>query len=117
MLGTLAIPLIGLVDVFTVPRLLSSTVSEAAAMAQFGIYNRGLPLVQMVTMLATSLSVVFIPALAEAKHRGDLGLIQTRCSLSLRWFWLLALPLRLALPSLQSRSMWLCTVMLPAAAR
>ncbi len=91
MLGTLAIPLIGLVDVFTVPRLLSSTVSEAAAMAQFGIYNRGLPLVQMVTMLATSLSVVFIPALAEAKHRGDLGLIQTRCSLSLRWFWLLGL--------------------------
>ncbi|WP_020425613.1 putative polysaccharide biosynthesis protein, partial [Paenibacillus riograndensis] len=91
MLGALAVPLIGLVDVFTVPRLLSSGGSEAAAMAQFGIYNRGLPLVQIVTMLATSLSVVFIPALAEAKYRGDLGLIQTRCSLSLRWFWLLGL--------------------------
>lgn len=91
MLGALAMPLVGLVDVFTVPRLLSSTLSEAAAMASFGIYNRGLPLVQIVTMLATSLSVVFIPALAEAKYRGDLGLIQTRCSLSLRWFWLLGL--------------------------
>ncbi|KWX79162.1 putative polysaccharide biosynthesis protein [Paenibacillus jilunlii] len=91
MLGALAVPLIGLVDVFTVPRLLSTGGSEAAAMAQFGIYNRGLPLVQIVTMLATSLSVVFIPALAEAKYRGDLGLIQTRCSLSLRWFWLLGL--------------------------
>ncbi|MNI06378.1 putative cell division protein YtgP [compost metagenome] len=91
MLGALAVPLIGLVDVFTVPRLLSSGGSEAAAMAQFGIYNRGLPLVQIVTMLASSLSVVFIPALAEAKYRGDLGLIQTRCSLSLRWFWLLGL--------------------------
>ncbi|OKP96175.1 polysaccharide biosynthesis protein [Paenibacillus sp. P46E] len=91
MLGALAVPLIGLVDVFTVPRLLSSGGSEAAAMAQFGIYNRGLPLVQIVTMLATSLSVVFIPALAEAKYRGDLGLIQTRVSLSLRWFWLLGL--------------------------
>lgn len=91
MLGALAVPLVGLVDVFTVPRLLSSSYNEAAAMAQFGIYNRGLPLVQIVTMLATSLSVVFIPALAEAKYRGDEGLVRTRCSLSLRWFWLLGL--------------------------
>ncbi|WP_342563712.1 polysaccharide biosynthesis protein [Paenibacillus sp. FSL R7-0345] len=91
MLGALAVPLIGLVDVFTVPRLLSSAYGESASMAQFGIYNRGLPLVQIVTMLATSLSVVFIPALAEAKYRGDDALIQTRCSLSLRWFWLLGL--------------------------
>lgn len=91
MLGALAMPLIGLVDVFTVPRLLSSVESEAGAMAQFGIYNRGLPLVQIITMIATSLSVVFIPALAEAKYRGDMKLIETRCSLSLRWFWLLGL--------------------------
>jgi O-antigen/teichoic acid export membrane protein len=91
MLSALAVPLVGLVDVFTVPRLLSSSHSEAASMALFGIYNRGLPLVQIVTMLATSLSVVFIPALAEAKFRGDDGLVRTRCSLSLRWFWLLGL--------------------------
>lgn len=91
MLGALAVPLIGLVDVFTVPRLLSPAYGETASMAQFGIYNRGLPLVQIVTMLATSLSVVFIPSLAEAKYRGDDALIQTRCSLSLRWFWLLGL--------------------------
>lgn len=92
MLGALAVPLIGLVDVFTVPRLLAgSGHSGTAAMAQFGIYNRGLPLVQIVTMLATSLSVVFIPALAEAKYKGDEALIRTRITLSLRWFWLLGL--------------------------
>ncbi|MEK4045814.1 polysaccharide biosynthesis protein [Paenibacillus sp. FSL H8-0048] len=92
MLGALAVPLIGLVDVFTVPRLLTgSGSSETAAMAQFGIYNRGLPLVQIVTMLATSLSVVFIPALAEAKYQRDEALIRTRITLSLRWFWLLGL--------------------------
>ncbi|MEK3880969.1 putative polysaccharide biosynthesis protein [Paenibacillus sp. FSL M7-0420] len=92
MLGALAVPLIGLVDVFTVPRLLAgSGSSETAAMAQFGIYNRGLPLVQIVTMLATSLSVVFIPALAEAKYQRDEALIRTRITLSLRWFWLLGL--------------------------
>ncbi|AIQ38665.1 polysaccharide biosynthesis protein [Paenibacillus sp. FSL R5-0912] len=92
MLGALAMPLIGLVDVFTVPRLLTgSGSSETAAMAQFGIYNRGLPLVQIVTMLATSLSVVFIPALAEAKFQRNEELIRTRITLSLRWFWLLGL--------------------------
>ncbi|MBP2115993.1 putative polysaccharide biosynthesis protein [Paenibacillus silagei] len=91
MLGALAVPLIGLVDVFTVPRLLTGSSSETAAMAQFGIYNRGLPLVQIVTMLATSLSVVFIPALAEAKYQRDEALIRTRITLSLRWFWLLGL--------------------------
>jgi O-antigen/teichoic acid export membrane protein len=91
MLGALAMPLIGLVDVFTVPRLLSSVGSEVEAMTQFGVYNRGLPLVQIVTMIATSLSVVFIPALAEAKFKGDMKLIENRCSLSLRWFWLLGL--------------------------
>lgn len=91
MLGALAMPLIGLVDVFTVPRLLTSLGSEVRAMAEFGVYNRGLPLVQIVTMIATSLSVVFIPALAEAKYRGDMKLIENRCSLSLRWFWLLGL--------------------------
>lgn len=91
MLGALAVPLIGLVDVFTVPRLLAGSNGGTEAMAQFGIYNRGLPLVQIVTMLATSLSVVFIPALAEAKYKGDEALIRTRITLSLRWFWLLGL--------------------------
>lgn len=91
MLGALAMPLIGLVDVFTVPRLLSAGSSEVDAMTQFGVYNRGLPLVQIVTMIATSLSVVFIPALAEAKYKGDIKLIETRSSLSMRWFWLLGL--------------------------
>ena len=60
-------------------------------MVKFGIYNRGLPLVQIITMLATTLSVVFIPSLAEANFRGDAALIELRCRLSLRWFWLLGL--------------------------
>ncbi|BCG56619.1 putative polysaccharide biosynthesis protein [Paenibacillus sp. URB8-2] len=91
MLGMLAAPLISLVDVFTMPRLLASAGGEAQAMVQFGIYNRGVPLVQLVTMLATSLSVLFIPALAESKFRGNLSEVESRCRLSLRWFWLLGL--------------------------
>ncbi|MDT3428757.1 O-antigen/teichoic acid export membrane protein [Paenibacillus forsythiae] len=91
MLGALAAPLISLVDVFTMPRLLASAGGEAQAMVQFGIYNRGLPLIQLVTMLAASLSALFIPALAESRFRGNLIEIESRCRLSLRWFWLLGL--------------------------
>ena len=67
-LGSLAVPLMNLVDTFTVPRLLRGQgLDEVQTMVSFGIYNRGLPLVQLVTMLATSLSVLFIPAMAEAR--------------------------------------------------
>lgn len=91
-LGALAISLVNLADTFTMPRLLSSGgTGESGAMAQFGIYNRGMPVVQLVTMLATSLSVLFIPALAEAKATGDKELIGERCRLSLRWFWLVGM--------------------------
>ncbi|MBO2945949.1 polysaccharide biosynthesis protein [Paenibacillus sp. F411] len=91
-LSALAIPLIGLVDSFTVPRsLLSSGLSEDGMLARFGIYNRGLPLVQLVTMLAASLSVLFIPALAEARYRGQHELAARQSELALRWFWLLGL--------------------------
>ncbi|WP_054956723.1 putative polysaccharide biosynthesis protein [Paenibacillus dakarensis] len=91
-LSALAVPLIGLVDTFTVPRLLKSTgLSGESVMAQFGIYNRGLPLVQLVTMMATSLSVLFIPALAETKFKGQGDLVANQCRMALRWFWLLGL--------------------------
>ncbi|KKO51545.1 putative polysaccharide biosynthesis protein, partial [Paenibacillus sp. DMB20] len=91
-LSALAVPLIGLVDTFTVPRLLKDVgLPDQAVMAEFGIYNRGLPLVQLVTMLATSLSVLFIPALAEARFKGEHGLAAEQCRLSLRWFGLLGM--------------------------
>lgn len=91
-LGSLAVPLMNLVDTFTVPRLLQQEgLNELQSMVSFGIYNRGLPLVQMVTMLAMSLSVLFIPAMAEAKLRGGPEAVKQQASLALRWFWLIGL--------------------------
>ncbi|MCM3786499.1 oligosaccharide flippase family protein [Neobacillus mesonae] len=91
-LGSVAVPLINMVDTFTVPRLLKlEGLNDLEAMQEFGIYNRGLPLVQLVTMLATSLSVLFIPALAEARVRRDQSGIQRQSSLALKWFWLIGL--------------------------
>ncbi|ANF95117.1 putative polysaccharide biosynthesis protein [Paenibacillus bovis] len=91
-LGSLSAPLISLVDTFTVPRLLKGTGwSEAEAMIQFGIYNRGIPLVQLLAMLATSMSVLFIPALAEARVRQRMDLIRSQTQQTVNWFWLLGL--------------------------
>ncbi len=91
-LASLALPIMNLVDTFTVPKLLKAGgIGDSGAMIQFGIYNRGIPLVQLITMLATSLSVLFIPALAEARFKGDTLLIQNQCRLSLRWFWMMGL--------------------------
>ncbi|KAJ3197123.1 hypothetical protein HK101_005863 [Irineochytrium annulatum] len=91
-LGSLAVPLMNLVDTFTVPRLLRGEgLDELESMVSFGIYNRGLPLVQLVTMLATSLSVLFIPAMAEARLKGGPEAVRQQAGLALRWFWLIGL--------------------------
>ncbi|QDY84943.1 polysaccharide biosynthesis protein [Paenibacillus polymyxa] len=91
-LGALAVPLINLVDTFTVPRLLKQEgLDDTAVMVAFGVYNRGLPLVQLVMMLATTLSALFIPSLAEARVTGGTELARRQCEQSLRWFWLLGL--------------------------
>ncbi|MDT9723092.1 polysaccharide biosynthesis protein [Paenibacillus sp. ClWae2A] len=91
-LGSLAVPLMNLVDTFTVPRLLRGEgLDEIQSMVSFGIYNRGLPLVQLVTMLATSLSVLFIPAMAEARLKGGPEAVRQQAGPALRWFWLIGL--------------------------
>lgn len=90
-LASLAVPLLSLVDTFTLPRLLSSGRDELAAMTEVGVYNRGIPLVQLITMLASSLSVLFIPVMAEMNLRGDKEGIRRQTGLTLRWFWLIGL--------------------------
>lgn len=90
-LAALAVPLISLVDTFTLPRLLSFHGDELEVMTAVGVYNRGIPLVQLVTMLATSLSLLYIPVMAELNAKGDQGGITRHSSLALRWFWLIGL--------------------------
>lgn len=91
-LGSVVVPLMNMVDTFTVPRLLKQEgMADIETMRFFGVYNRGIPLVQLVTMLATTLSVLFIPAIAEAKVRNDHNTIRRQSSLALKWFWLIGL--------------------------
>lgn len=90
-LAALAVPLISLVDTFTLPRLLAFHGDELKVMTAVGIYNRGIPLVQVVTMLATSLSMLYIPVMAELNAKGDQEGITRHTGLALRWFWLIGL--------------------------
>nr|WP_026263579.1 oligosaccharide flippase family protein [Paenibacillus sanguinis] len=99
-LAALAVPLISLVDTFTLPRLLPGHGGELQVMAQVGVYNRGIPLVQLVTMLASSLSVLFIPAMAELQIKGHTSAIRKQVQLALRWFWLIGLAASLGLSML-----------------
>lgn len=100
--SALAVPLISLVDTFTLPRLLAdgNVGNELAVMAEIGVYNRGIPLVQLVTMIASSLSILFIPAMADLTVRGDQPEIKKQIQLSLRWFWLIGLAASLGLAAL-----------------
>ncbi|MDQ0902851.1 polysaccharide biosynthesis protein [Paenibacillus sp. V4I7] len=91
-LGAIVVPLLTLVDTFTMPRLLEAAQgSEEEAMRQFGLYNRGFPLVQLVVMIASSMSAVLVPALAEAKARRQDELIGFRAEMAIRLSWLIGL--------------------------
>ncbi|WP_249730732.1 polysaccharide biosynthesis protein [Paenibacillus sp. J2TS4] len=91
-LGSLVVPLLTLVDTFTMPRLLMVRgTDEAGAMYAFGLYNHGLPLVQLVSMIATSMSAALIPAIAVAKIRNEPEVIRVRSELAIRFTWLIGL--------------------------
>lgn len=91
-LGSIVLPMLTLADTFTVPRLLmQSGYDEAEAMRQFGLYNHGLPLVQLVAMIVSSMSVALVPAISEAKARGALTEVRRSAAASLRLTWLIGL--------------------------
>lgn len=91
-LGAIVLPAVNVVDVFTVPRfLLHQGWNEADALAQFGVYSRAYPLVQLVTMVAGSLAVGIVPTVASVmRSEGTAGIAST-VEIALRWSWMLGL--------------------------
>lgn len=91
-LGSVVLPMLTLADTFTLPRLLRlNGFDEAGAMAQFGLYNHGLPLIQLVAMIVSSMSVALVPALSEARAKGTLADVRGSAEVSLRLVWLVGL--------------------------
>lgn len=97
-LGAIVVPILNIVDTFTLPRLFKQNEwTEAQAIELFGIYTRGLPLVQLVAMLFSSVSVVLVPYFAAAKIKQSQGIIGERAVLSLRLTWMFGLAASLGL--------------------
>lgn len=92
-LGSLVLPLFGLVDSFTVANLLvENQWTVQAAIEGKGIYDRGQPLIQFAAFFATAISLSIVPAIAEAKVRGDEKEVSVRAALALRLTWMIGVP-------------------------
>ncbi len=100
-LGAVVVPMLGVVDSFTVPRLLRNDgLNEAEAMALFGIYSRAQPLVQLVVMVAGAAAAAAVPGLALARVRGAGGQLGMQLSLVMRMAWTLGAAAALGLAML-----------------
>lgn len=97
-LGSLAMPLYGLIDSFSVANILEHsqyTLHEAVQMK--GIYDRGQPLLQFAAFFSTVLALSVVPAIAKARVEKDQDQIRRLASLSLRFTWVFGLPASIGL--------------------
>lgn len=91
-LSAVALPALTLVDSATLPRLLlRQGMDEAAALHQVGLFNHAQPLVQLVTLIATSMTAALVPAIAYARQRGETALLRSRTETAVRVAWLTGL--------------------------
>lgn len=77
--------LMQLVDAFNLYSLLvQNGVGDKAAKIAKGVYDRGQPLIQLGTVIATSLSLSLVPLISSAKVRGDFLFIEEKVKLALK---------------------------------
>lgn len=71
-LSTLMIPVLGMVDSLTIINMLKTSGEMASqATKEFGVYSRGVPIVQFAAFYATGLSVAVVPALSSARTNAE----------------------------------------------
>ncbi|MFC7442372.1 putative polysaccharide biosynthesis protein [Laceyella putida] len=76
-LASLVLPLIGLIDSFTVPRLLMAE-GNSASMTNtlFGIYSRGEPFVNVISTFSSSLTLALIPAISAHVAKREMEAVE-----------------------------------------
>lgn len=94
--GTLVLPLMQMVDTFTVKNMLD-IVGETNTAFLTGVLGRGQPLVQFAAFVAAPLSLALLPAISEAKARQQQQTIHRFTDLSMRLTLLIALPAAIGL--------------------
>ncbi|MDN4527451.1 putative polysaccharide biosynthesis protein [Fictibacillus fluitans] len=81
-----------LADAFTFVNFLSkSGIAIEHARKIKGIFDRAQPLLQLGTVIATSLSLAAVPAVAAAKRRGDAAGLRKICGLSIKVVFIIGL--------------------------
>ncbi|CCQ98191.1 Membrane protein involved in the export of O-antigen and teichoic acid [[Clostridium] ultunense Esp] len=97
-LASLLVPLLQLVDSFTVKNLLDLRgFPELTSMNLKGVYDRGMPLVQFAAFLAAPLTIALLPAISEAAAKGRRRQIARQTDLALRVTLLFSLPASIGL--------------------
>lgn len=90
--GSLVIPLMQLVDSFSVKNILDWTGFSGDSATWTGILNRGQPLVQFAAFVAAPLSLALLPAISEANARRERRLIAQHSELAIRLTLFIGLP-------------------------
>lgn len=89
-LAAAVVPALGVMDAFTVPRLLLTGGRPAAeAMSLFGVYSRAQPVVQLAAMMAGAAAAALVPGMVLARKNLGSELLRLRLMLLLRAAWAL----------------------------
>ncbi|WP_096156065.1 putative polysaccharide biosynthesis protein [Bacillus sp. FJAT-45066] len=84
-ISSLLLILLQMIDAFTIYAILIQTgIEEELAKQLKGSYDRGQPLIQLGTVVATAFSLSLVPLITIAKGKNDQQLIKDKVSLSIR---------------------------------
>ncbi|MGO4890186.1 oligosaccharide flippase family protein [Anaerobacillus sp. MEB173] len=84
-LTALVLVLFQFIDSMTMVRLLQhGGLSDSIAIVTKGIYDRGQPLIQLGTVVATALSLSIVPIITKSKARGDFDVIGQKAEMAIR---------------------------------
>jgi polysaccharide transporter, PST family len=84
-ISSMGILLIQFIDSFTLyAQLVANGLDEQAAKSVKGIYDRGLPLIQLGTVVGTAFSLSLVPLISAAVAKKDYDLLKKKTELSIR---------------------------------
>lgn len=92
-LASLVLPLIGLIDSFTVPRILMSMGNtESMTNTLFGIYSRGEPFVNVISTFSSSLTLALIPAISAHIAKQEMRAVEHKIKQAWLMTFVIGLP-------------------------
>ncbi|MCH5584842.1 polysaccharide biosynthesis protein [Shimazuella sp. AN120528] len=97
-LATLVLPLIGLVDSLTIPRILMEMGYNASMTGTlYGIYARGEPFVNIISTFSSSLTLALIPAIGAYVAKNNMEAVNNKISQAWMMTLVISLPASLGL--------------------